>query len=422
MIKQLLGLALAICLISDLDAQSLPDSEGERGIFQLNTITTAVPFLLITPDTRAGGLGDVGVATSPDGNSLHWNMAKMAFMTDFADTRSKSSKPDLGVSLTYNPWLRTLVSDMSLSYLSGYKIINDKQAVSAGLRFFSLGVIDFTDNVGSSIRSFEPIEFSFDLGFSQKLSDNLSGGFTARYIYSNLTGGIGVNGASSQPGSSAAADISFFYTQPEISIGGKSARVNAGMNISNIGAKISYTETADRDFLPANLRLGSALTINLDDFNALTFATDFNKLLVPTPPIYEDGEVAFGKDPDVGVAAGIFNSFSDAPGIPALDAGVRTGEAVPNSVLREELREINISTGLEYVYANQFAFRTGFFHEHASKGNRQYITLGFGLKFEVFSLDMSYLVSTRNQNPLANTLRFGLNLNLTQGSSEGASE
>jgi len=428
MIKQLIIILIAFSFSLSINSQSLPPDEAAQTV-QLNTITTAVPFLLIAPDTRGGALGDAGVATSPDGNSLHWNPAKLAFISDFSNARNKSERPDFGLSLSYSPWLRALVDDMSLAYLSGYKVLNDQQAVSGALRFFSLGSITFTDNTGNIIREFEPIEFSLDVAFSQKLSDNFSGGFATRYIHSNLTGGVGVNGASSQAGRSVAADVSFFYTKPDLSIGGKDARLNVGMNVSNIGAKISYTETADRDFLPANLRLGSALTLNLDDFNSLTFTTDFNKLLVPSPPIYADGtsssdpQILSGRDPDVGVAAGIFGSFTDAPGVLVYDENDEfTGEVVKNSRFREEMREINISAGLEYVYANQFAFRTGFFHEDPTKGNRQFITLGLGVKFQVFSLDMSYLVSTRNQNPLANTLRFGLNMNLSGGGSSSDSE
>ncbi|MFK7756088.1 MAG: type IX secretion system outer membrane channel protein PorV [Flavobacteriales bacterium] len=426
MSKQLITLTLSLVFVTATFAQNITDDEAAQAV-QLNTITTAVPFLLIAPDTRGGALGDAGVATSPDGNSLHWNVAKLAFLQDMSGAKVKSEKPDFGISLSYSPWLRALVDDMSLAYLTGYKVLNDKQAITGGLRFFSLGNITFTDINGSVIRDFEPIEFSFDVGFSQKLSEKLSGGFAARYIHSNLTGGVGVNGAGSQAGRSAAADVSMFYTNPDLKIGGKDTRLNLGVNISNIGAKVSYTETADRDFLPANLRLGAAMTMNFDDYNQLTLTSDFNKLLVPTPPVYAEGEggteepvIISGRDPDVGVASGIFGSFTDAPGNVLFDENdepfVEDG-----SILREELREINISIGLEYVYANQFAFRTGFFHEDPTKGNRQFITLGAGVKFQVFSIDMSYLISTRNQNPLANTLRFGLNMNLPQGGG-GSSE
>ena len=420
MFKQLIIITSILVVSFHSKGQSLTDEEAAAAV-QLNTITTAVPFLLIAPDTRGGALGDAGVATSPDGNSLHWNMAKLAFLPDMDGARLKSEKPDFGISLAYSPWLRSLVDDMSLAYLSGYKILNDKQAVSGALRFFDLGTITFTDINGSVIRDFKPIEFSFDVGFSQKLGEKLSGGFAARYVHSNLTGGVGVNGAGSKAGRSAAADVSVFYTNPDLKIGGKDARLNVGMNVSNIGAKIAYTETADRDFLPANLRLGAALSMYLDEFNELTLTTDFNKLLVPTPAKIVDGEIISGRDSDVGVAAGIFGSFTDAPGSVLQDENDEF-YVVSGSKFKEEMKEINISMGLEYVYANQFAFRTGFFHEDPTKGNRQFITLGAGVKFQVFSIDMSYLISTRNQNPLANTLRFGLNMNLTGGGGSSSSE
>lgn len=427
MFKQLITITLLVFL--GLYAYSQEIVEGRAGdAIQLNTITTAVPFLLIAPDTRGGALGDAGVATSPDGNSLHWNPAKLAFLQDMSGAKVKSDQPDFGISLSYSPWLGQLVDDMSLAYLTGYKILNEKQAVTAGLRYFSLGNITFTDINGSVLRDFEPQEFSFDVAFAQKLSDKLSGGFAGRFIYSNLTGGIGVNGAGSRPGTSAAADVSMFYTNPDLKVGGKDARLNLGINISNIGAKISYTETADRDFLPANLRLGGALSMYLDEYNAITLTADFNKLLIPTPAVYanqntalfQEGDIVSGRDPDVGVASGIFGSFTDAPGNVFLDEETDEYAIEKGSILREELREINISVGFEYVYANQFAFRTGFFHEDPTKGNRQFITLGAGVKFQVFSIDMSYLISTRNQNPLANTIRFGLNMDLPQGG--GSSE
>ena len=424
MFKQLIVITAVLLASIQINAQNLTNEEAAAAV-QLNTITTAVPFLLIAPDTRGGALGDAGVATSPDANSLHWNVAKLAFLGEMSGTRVKSERPDFGISLSYSPWLRSLVDDMSLAYLSGYKILNDKQAVTGALRFFDLGTITFTDFDGSVIRDFKPIEFSFDVGFSQKLSDKLSGGFAGRYIHSNLTGGIGVNGAGSKAGRSAAADVSIFYTNPDLNIGGKNARLNRGMNVSNIGAKIAYTETADRDFLPANLRLGTALSMYLDEYNELTFTADFNKLLVPTngtyaqqdTELYNIGDLVSGRDPDVGVAAGIFGSFNDAPGSVLLDENEEY-YVVDGSRFREEMKEINISAGLEYVYANQFAFSTGFFHEDPTKGNRQFITLGAGVKFQVFSIDMSYLISTRNQNPLANTLRFGLNMNLSGGGSD----
>ena len=367
---------------------------------QLNTITTAVPFLLIAPDSRSGAIGDAGVALGPSASSLHWNMAQLGF-----------AKNEFEASLSYSPWLRALVDDMNLAYLSGYKRLNDNQAVSGALRYFSLGEITFTDDVGTALRTFKPAEFSIDVGFAQRLSERFSGGIVAKFVNSNLTGGIITNGANSRPGRSFAVDVSAFYTNDDIKLGSKDATWNWGINISNIGAKMSYTDTQERDFIPANLRLGTALRTELDDYNSITFTVDANKLLVPTPAKYdqESGELIAGRDPDVGVATAIFQSFYDAPGNVIVDDAGNV-EVEGGSVLREELREINLGGGLEYWYDDQFAFRAGYFFEHFTKGNRQFITLGAGLKYQTLAIDMSYLISTTQQNPLANTLRFTLRL------------
>lgn len=382
-----------------LQAQLTPGEVSQQ--VQLNTITTAVPFLMIGPDSRSGALGDAGVALSPDANSLHWNPAKMAF-----------SENEVEFSLSYAPWLRALVDDMNLAYLSGVKRLNKRQAWGAALRYFSLGNITFTDETGTTIRDFQPAEFSLDVGYSQKLSDKFSGGIAGRFINSNLTGGTNVLGANSKPGRSVAVDISAFYSNPRTKFAGRDAAFNWGLNISNIGAKMSYSESADRDFIPTNLKLGSALTMKLDEYNSLTFTADANKLLVPTTPIYDQESgvnIVSGFDPNVGVATAMMQSFYDAPGIVNFNQdGTYTVEE--GSILREEIREWNIGGGIEYLYNDVFAFRTGFFNEHYSKGARQFITLGAGIKYTVFTVDLSYLISTRQQNPLANTLRFTLRL------------
>ena len=384
---------------SGLQAQLTPGEVSQQ--VQLNTITTAVPFLMIGPDSRSGALGDAGVALSPDANSLHWNPAKMAF-----------SENEVEFSLSYAPWLRALVDDMNLAYLSGVKRINKRQVWGAALRYFSLGNITFTDETGTTIRDFQPAEFSLDVGYSQKLSDKFSGGIAGRFINSNLTGGTNVLGANSKPGRSVAVDISAFYSNPRTKFAGRDAAFNWGVNISNIGAKMSYSESADRDFIPTNLKLGSALTMKLDEYNSLTFTADANKLLVPTSPIYDQESgvnIVSGYDPNVGVATAMMQSFYDAPGIVNFNQdGTYTVEE--GSILREEIREWNIGGGIEYLYNDVFAFRTGFFNEHYSKGARQFITLGAGIKYTVFTVDLSYLISTRQQNPLANTLRFTLRL------------
>ena len=396
-------LAAFLCFLllpaGDAAAQLTPGQAAQT--VQINAITTAVPFLTIAPDSRSGALGDAGVALSPDGNSLHWNPAKMAFMED-----------DVEFTMSYAPWLRELVDDMNLAYVSGVRKISPRQAFGGALRYFSLGNITFTDESGTTIRDFKPAEFSLDAGFSQRFTDRFGGGVTGRFINSNLTGGTNVLGANSKPGRSVAVDVGLFYTNPRAQLAGKKGVFNLGMNISNIGAKMSYTESADRDFIPANLRLGTAYELFVDEYNSLTFTVDANKLLVPTPPILdqESGtEIVSGYDDNIGVATALVQSFYDAPGVVDFnDDGTYTIQ--PGSVLREELREYNLGGGMEYNYNDVFAFRTGFFNEHYSKGNRQFITLGAGIKYTVFTVDLSYLISTRLQNPLANTLRFTLRL------------
>ena len=374
-------------------------------IVQLNTITTAVPFLMIAPDSRSGALGDAGVALSADANCMHWNPAKMAF-----------NENDLDVSLSYAPWLRALVDDMNLAYLTGIDKLNKRQAIGYALRYFSLGNITFTDEVGTTIRDFQPAELSLDLGFSQKFTEKFSGGVAGRFIHSNLTGGISVLGAESKPGISVAADVGLFYTNKYANWFGGKGIFNWGMNISNIGAKMSYTETAQRDFIPTNLRLGSCYKFQLDDYNSVAFTFDLNKLLVPTQPVYNQDDantIVSGYDPNVGVATGMIQSFYDAPGVVSFnDDDTYTIE--DGSIFKEELREINIGGGLEYEFLDVFAFRTGYFYEHYSKGNRQFVTLGAGIKYTVFAIDLSYLISTTQQNPLANTLRFTLRMQFSE--------
>ena len=383
-----------VLICNSLLAQLNNTGTNTRSTWQLNTITTAVPFLQITPDSRSGALGDAGVALSPDANATFWNAAKLAFVEE-----------DVELSLSYSPWLRALVNDMSLSFLSGYKKLSKNQTIGGSLRYFTLGNITFTDEVGTTIRDFKPNEFSLDASFGQKFSESFSGGIAIRYIYSNLTGGTNNNGVDTRPGMGVAADISVFYSKSRMNVGGKDARLNIGANVNNIGNKMRYTNSDKRDFIPTNLKLGTAFTVNLDKYNQITALVDFNKLLVPTPPRYNlaGDSIKAGKDPNVGVATGIVQSFSDAPG----DV-TNEGEIIEGTVFKEELREINIGGGLEYWYDQQFAFRTGYFYENYTKGNRQFITLGAGLKYQVLTIDLSYLISTTQQNPLANTLRFSM--------------
>ena len=354
-----------------------------------NVITTAVPFLSITPDSRAGGMGDAGVATTPDVDAQHWNPAKYAFM-----------ESDMGFSLSYSPWLRALVNDINLAYLAGYKRLDDVQTLSGSLRYFSLGDIIFTSDLGEYMGQQSPNEFAIDFGYTRKLSDLFSGAVSIRYIRSDLTGGQLINGVASHAGNSYAADVAF-YLYNEFRANRKDNILSAGINIQNIGAKISYTEGEVKDFIPTTLKLGAAYTTQLDDYNSFSFAIEADKLLVPTPP---KDTITGGTTgvitgtrytSDKSVIAGIFSSFADAPG----------GFA-------EELQEVMLSAGIEYWYNKQFALRAGYFYENENKGNRKYMTAGAGLKLNVFALDFSYLLPTQRNHPLENTLRFTLSFDV----------
>jgi len=389
----------------------------------INTITTAVPFLLISPDSRSGAMGDVGVAIKPDANAVYWNPAKLAFIDE---------SEDMGFSMSYSPWLRALVNDINLAYLTGYKKLDRNSAIGVSLRYFSLGNITFTDNFGSTIRDFKPNEFSLDFCYSRKLSENIGAALSARYIYSNLTGGTNVGGADTKPGQSVATDLSMYYVTNEFKVADKNSDIAIGLNISNIGAKMAYTDNADRDFIPTNLRLGSAFNMEIDDYNEFTFAFDMNKLLVPTQPVYhqENGAVVYGpdnspiiysgRDPNPALPSGIFGSFSDAPGNVIIDENGNTVGVEDGSRFKEELNEINLSIGAEYIYSHLFAIRAGYFHEHPTKGNRRFLSMGAGVKYKVLELDLSYLLALTQQSPLANTLRFTLKFNFGEEVEEGS--
>jgi hypothetical protein len=365
--------------------------------FDLNTVTTAVPFLRIAPDARSGGMADVGIAISPDANSIFWNASKLVFIDD--------EKPT-GVSLTYTPWLKNLVPDIYLAYLTGYWKVDRLQALSASLRYFSLGTITFTDASGNVLQDFDPKEFAFDVAYSRLLADNLSAGLNLKYLYSNLATGQYVNGVEIKPANGVAADVSLFYTN-DFETGDKKSNIGLGMNISNIGNKITYTSSIEKDFIPTNLGLGAAYGVEFDDYNKLTIALDFNKLLVPTPDSTDTNPNNGILDyKEKSVVSGILGSFSDAP-----------------NGFSEELHEVIVSTGLEYWYDNKFAVRTGYFYEHATKGGRQFFTVGLGLRYSVFGLDFSYLVPSGNaQNPLDNTLRFTLMFDFSAFKSEAGGE
>jgi len=368
------------------NAQYYPEDDSRR---QNNAITTAVPFLTIAPDARAGAMGDAGVATTPDANSMAYNPAKYAFI---------DSK--IGFSAAYSPWLRGLVNDINLAYVAGYLRLDDKQTVAASLRYFSLGDITFTDNSGQIVGVFRPNEFAVDGTYSRKFSNTWSGAVAARFIYSDLTQGQNVQGQSTKAGTSIAADIAAYHQRELNWRSVDEAEFAFGIAIQNIGRKISYSDaTTEKDFIPTNLKFGPRLTIDLDDYNTLSFTMDVNKLLVPTQPIYwqdsvdVNGEAVIkkGMDPDVSVVTGMVQSWYDAP-----------------DGFAEEMSEFYFSIGAEYWYSKVFAVRTGFFYEDQYKGKRQYFTLGAGLRYNVFGLDFSYLIPLTQQNPLENTLRFTL--------------
>lgn len=358
-------------IIQDANAQTTSTTGA-------NTITTGVPFLTIAPDSRAGAMGDVGVATSPDVNSQAWNAAKYAFI-----------ESEMGVALSYTPWLRNLVSDINLAYLVGYKRLDDNQTLSGSLRYFTLGDITFMSEYGDELGNQSPNEFAVDMGYTRLLSDNFSGSVSLRYIRSDLTGGQMVNGSETHAGNTFATDVAFYY-QNEIRVNRKMSTIAAGIAFSNIGGKISYTDGETKDYIPANMKLGVSYKTEMDKYNTITFAFDANKLLVPTPDT-ANVDILTGLGADKSVIAAVFSSFNDAPG-----------------GMAEEFKEINFSIGAEYWYNKQFALRAGYYYEDASKGNRKFFTAGAGLKMNVFALDFSYLLPVAQNNPLANTLRFTL--------------
>jgi hypothetical protein len=358
----------------------------------INVVTTAVPFLRISPDARSGGMGDVGVATIPDANSIFWNLSKIPFAT------SKSA-----ISLTYTPWLKGLdLSDVYLISAAGYHQLDDQQAISGSVRYFSLGNIQFTDNMGNDLQTYRPREFSIDAGYSRKLSERLGLGIALRYINSNLASGQSASGSTYKTGTSVAGDLSLFNDGSE---GGTASGLNWGLAITNLGAKISYTNDAtEKDFIPANLGLGVAYVNVFDETSKVTFGLDVNKLLVPTPPALGDS-AGLVRYHDKGVVSSWFSSFGDAPG-----------------GFKEELKEFQVSVGAEYTYNDQFSFRAGYFYEAPTKGDRQYFTVGAGLNYNLFGLNFSYLIPSGNginRNPLSNTLRFSILFNLDKSAAVG---
>lgn len=372
LIMKKLALALITSLCAgELSAQILTKS-GTSLTGQDSTnkvITTAVPFLGITPDSRAAGMGDAGVATSPDANSGYWNSAKLVFI-------DKGS----GGSLSYTPWLGKIINDMKIIYLSGFYKINRKQAVAASMKYFDLGVVQFNNGPDPQdlLGRYNPREFAFDVTYSALLTEHMSIGGSLRYIHSNLTGYLSTNSFDARPGNSVAVDLGFYYTKP---MAWRNSNLAFGATITNLGGKISYSDANNKDFLPTNLRIGTAYKMDLDAQNSLSFALDFNKLMVPSP--YPGSKAK-------PMLSGVLGSFSDAKG-----------------GISEEIAEITTSLGMEYWYKDIVAGRLGYFYEAKEKGNRKYLTAGVGFRKDKFGLDVAYLVPTnKRENALAETLRF----------------
>lgn len=390
--KKIILLGSSVLISLNFKAQI---SSQQLGGQTINPITTAVPFLMISPDSKQGAMGDVGAATDPDINSIHWNGSKMAFQ-----------EKKFGLGFTVTPWLRLLVPDINLYYLSGYTKINKNQAIGASLRYFSLGNIELTNNVGIKTGDFKPNEFAIDLAFSQKLSKNFSMGIATRFVNSSISR-VYFNGSQGNAASTVAVDISMYYKSDKFKLSDKKATATGGLAITNLGAKIKYSTVAN--YIPINMRLGGGLKTEIDDANTFGVYLDFNKLLVPTPPVYQtsvnaQGQteividattgaqvISKGKNPNVPVPQGILQSFYDAPG-----------------GLKEELQEVNICTGLEYMYNKTFGVRAGYFYEAKTKGARQYFTMGMGVKYSTITIDGSYLIPTVLNNPLQRTWRISI--------------
>lgn len=376
---------VALLTLLALNVQAA-DDDSKESLF--NPVNFAVISQTIAPDARGGGLGDVGVATDPDVNSQYWNPAKYPFNISRA-----------GISLNFTPWLRSLVNDINLAYLSGYYRIGDYSAVSASLRYFNMGEVYTSDpDVETNAMTINPYEMSLDVAYSLMLSEKFSLAAAIRWIYSDMRFNYTEDNS---PASAFAADIAAYY-QNYINIGERECQLGVGLNISNIGSKITFSGSEYSEFLPANMRLGASLMIPIDEYNRLTIAADANKYLVPTVPMQEEGEDNSEYEErvhrefnDVSAISGIFKSFSDAPG-----------------GFKEELEEINYGIGAEYVYNDKFALRAGYHHESQSKGNRKYFTVGGGFKMNVFSLDAAYVVATAKSNPLDQTLRFTLSFDM----------
>ena len=397
-VKAFILMAVMVVVGVRLYAQNQHEILGQS--LNPNVITTAVPFVSISPDARGGSMGDCGVASEADVYSMHYNPAKYTFMDQ-----------KMSIGLGYSPWLRNLVPDMNLAYLAFATKLNKESALGATLRYFNCGNITFVDGNGQNPMEYKPNEWALDVTYSRMLTEYLSGAVAGRFILSNLTGNYD---AESGAGWSVAADVAVYYKRPVEWFSDMDSDFSWGVCVNNIGSKVSYKFTSlDKDFIPTTLRFGPSLKLQLDEYNSLAFMVDVTKLLVPTPPTYYPGtdSLVYGMSDNVSVPVGIIQSFYDAPGYSFNDQGERVGKGA----FYEELCEYNVGVGAEYWYNNVFAVRAGYFNETALKGNRKYITLGAALKYNVFGLDVSYLVpvnGTVGTNPLENTLRFNLTYDL----------
>lgn len=369
--RKLVAALASIALVNNLTSQAQV----------VRALNPSVPFLTISPDSRGAALGDAGVASSPDANSIYWNTAKLTFLDK-----------NIGATVSYTPWLRDLVGDMGLMNVGMFKKIDKNSSFGASMTYFDQGEIQFTTNTGQPNGTFKSRDLNLTVGYSRKIGRDFSTGINIKYIHSNLIGTQVINGVSSKPANNVAGDLSFFYTNEKPSAKNKDrgTRYSAGAVISNIGGKINYGRGAF--YIPTNLKVGGAINFKLDAHNQFNFLLDANKLLIPTPPLWSNGVIVKGKNPETtGVISGIFGSFSDAP-----------------DGFKEEIREVTLSTGIEYWYNNFFALRGGYFMESNAKGGRKYVTTGLGFKISNYNLDLAYLVPTSQGSPLSNTWRISL--------------
>ncbi len=389
-----MGLLALVTSASAAQAQNSISRSQLAG--QQNVITTAVPFLTITPDSRRAGMADAGVASSPDANSVFWNAASLAF-----------AEKNAGIATSYAPWLRSLVPGISYNYLAGYGRINKRSVIGGSFRFFSFGEINFTDDVGNPLGKFNPSEYAIDVCYATQLSKHWAIGTTLKYINSNLAGTRPLNGITPKVGRSGAGDLSAIYngkTKMKVKGEKKDLKYSVGINLQNLGAKITYSDKTNREFLPAMFKIGTAWSYDIDQYNSITAMFDLNKLMAPTPGVNILKNFTGGDSFDIDNNIVYERTKSDDP---VITAALKSFADAPGG-FAEEMKEWNYSLGLEYIYAKQFMLRGGYFHEPTTKGNRKYMTFGFGIRYKLFGLDAAYLVPFVQRHPLQNQLRFSL--------------